>query len=137
MRMDKHLQTMWHEINKAHFDGQLQPLATIDWGKTSGPEGIGAHGKFFQKSKCIVIDEKFNFDEDALHAGDKAEAAKAEVAYRLMMHEMVHQALHQKKAPDPGGHGASFLAEAQRIAQQLGEKPPAAEDLHQWPLLPP
>ena len=34
-------------------------------------------------------------DEDAIRAGDKAEAAKVEVAYRLMLHEMVHQALHQ------------------------------------------
>ncbi len=52
-----------------------------------------------------------------------------------MIHEMVHQALHQKNSPNPGGHGASFLAEAQRIAQQLGEKPPTAEDAHQWPLI--
>ena len=125
---------MWRTINDAHFGGQLTPLATIDWAHTSGPEGIGAHGRYYPKSKCIVIDEKFKFAKDAIHSVNKAELSNAEIAYRLLMHEMVHQALHQNKASKPGGHGTAFLKEAQRIAGQLGEKLPTEGDVDKWPL---
>jgi hypothetical protein len=131
--MDKDLLGMWTDINTNYFAGELQPLAAIDWGETSGSEGIGAHGVFFPKSNCIVIDKKFRFDEEAFRAGDKEEAEKVECAYRLLMHEMVHQALHQTKAPQPGRHGASFLAEAERISKQTGLEPPTAENVHPWP----
>jgi hypothetical protein len=131
--MDKHLHSMWTDINTRYFGGDLQPLAAIDWGEISGPKGIGAHGVFYPKSNCIVIDEKFRFDEAAIKASDKEEEEKLECAYRLLMHEMVHQALHQKKAPDPGKHDESFLAEAKRISTQAGFEPPTAENVHQWP----
>lgn len=131
--MDKHLRTMWEEINQLYFAGELEPLADLDWGETSGKNGIGAHGVFFNKSRAIAIDEKFRFDEEAIKAGDAKEAGNAECAYRLLMHEMVHQALYQKKAPQPGGHGASFLAEAERISKQLGLEPPTAENVNRWP----
>jgi hypothetical protein len=132
--MDRHLQTMWDEINQRHFGGELEPLADIDWAETSGENGIGAHGVFFEKSKAIAIDEKFRFDEEAVKKGDEKETGKVEHAYRLLMHEMVHQALYQKKASQPGGHGASFLAEAERISQQLGLMPPTAQNVQRWPL---
>lgn len=131
--MDKDLLSMWTEINQEYFAGELQPLAAINWEVTSGPEGIDAYGIFVAKSNCIIIDEKFRFDEAAIQAGDKKEEAKAEYAYRLLMHEMVHQALHQKNAPRPGGHGVSFLAEAERISKQMGIEAPTAANVHQWP----
>jgi hypothetical protein len=131
--MDKHLLSMWTEINKEYFGGELQPLAAIDWEETSGSEGIGAHGVFFFKSNCIVIDKKFRFDEEAIRAGNKEEKGKLECAYRLLMHEMVHQASYQKEAPQPGRHGESFLAEAERISKQMGLEVPTAENVHQWP----
>jgi hypothetical protein len=128
--MDKHLQSMWVEINQSFFAGELKPLRDIDWGETSGPNGIGAHGRFF-KSRCIVIDEKFRFDEAAIKAGDKKEEGNAECAYRLLVHEMVHQLLDERNSPQ--GHGASFLAEVQRISKQMGEEPPTAENATRWP----
>jgi len=132
--MDDDLRRMWQEINEDHFAGDLKPLTSIDWAAISGEEGIGALGRFYPKSRCIAIDETFRFNREAIRAEDKIEEIKLEVAYRLLMHEMIHQALHEKKAPNPGGHGASFLEEARRIAQQLGEKTPAEEDARHWPL---
>jgi hypothetical protein len=134
--MDRRLQEMWEEINQRYFSGELEPLADIDWAETSGDNGIGAHGVFFDKSRCIAIDEKFRFDEEAIKAGDEGESRKVECAYRLLMHEMVHQALYQRKAPQPGGHGASFLAEAERISKQLGQEPPTAANVQRWPFDP-
>jgi hypothetical protein len=59
-------------------------LATIDWAPISGPEGIGAHGRYFHRSKCIVIDEKFKFSKDAIRSGDEAEGAKLSEAMRWL-----------------------------------------------------
>jgi hypothetical protein len=94
--MDRRLQEMWEDINPRYFDGELEPLADIDWGETSGPGGFGAHGVYF-KSRCIAIDEKYKFDEEAIRAGNEEEKAKLEVAYGLLMHEMVHQVLYQRE----------------------------------------
>jgi hypothetical protein len=124
---------MWEDINQLYFGGELKPVADIDWGELSGEQGIGAHGVFFDKSRCIAIDEKFRFDEEATKAGSKEEKRKLECAYRLLMHEMVHQALYQRKAPRPGQHGESFLAEAVRISKLLGDEPPTEENVHRWP----
>jgi hypothetical protein len=101
-RMDSQLQKMWEGINQRHFDDELKPLAAVDWDEISGENGIGAHGLFFPKSRCIVIDENFRFDEEAIRAGDEKEKYKAECAYLLLIHEMVHQVLYQRKAPQPG-----------------------------------
>lgn len=131
--MDEDLLSMWSEINKECFSGELQRLAAIDWGEISGSEGIGAHGVFFPVSNCIVIDMKFRFDKEAIRAGDKKERIKLECAYRLLMHEMVHQSLHQKNAARPGRHDKSFLAEAERISKQIGLEAPTAENVHLWP----
>jgi hypothetical protein len=90
------LRGMWEDIKQRYFGGELEPLAAIDWDEISGDNGIGAHGVFFNKSRCIVIDEKFRFVEEAIRAGDEEENRKVECAYRLLMHEMVHQALHQR-----------------------------------------
>jgi hypothetical protein len=129
-----HLQGAWAEINDRHFSGELEPLAAVDWGEISGNQGIGAHGVFFPQSRCIVIDEKFRFVDKLVRAGNEAETCKVEWAYRLLMHEMVHQALFQRNAPKPGKHAEAFLAEAIRISKQLGEEPPIAANVHRWPL---
>jgi hypothetical protein len=97
-------------------------------GPVSGDDAIDAFGAYFPRSKGIVIDERFRPDKDAIRAGDKIEEAKLEVAYRLMIHEMIHQALYQQNAPKPGGHGSSFVDEARRIADQLEIKPPTDDD---------
>jgi len=124
---------MWEEINETYFSGELQPLAAIGWEETSGEDGIGAHGMFVAASRCIIIDQKYRFDADAIREGDENERAKCEIAYRLMMHEMVHQAVHQREGKK-GGHGAPFLAEAERISRLMGEEPPTAENVLRWPL---
>jgi hypothetical protein len=130
--MDHRLESMWTTINETLFEGKLLPLVSVDWGETSGADGIGAHGKFFPKSRCIVIDEKFKFDEDKIREGNKKEEVKAEVAYRLLIHEMIHQSLHQNDAQLPGQHGEAFLAEAQRIAPLLGIEIPTGK-VERWP----
>lgn len=106
--MDRRLQGMWEDINQRNFSGELESPGDIDWGEISGDNGISAHGVFFDKARAIAIDERFKFDEEATKAGDQEETRKAECAYRLLMHEMIHQVLHQRKAPQPGGHGSSF-----------------------------
>lgn len=131
--MDHHLECMWKTINDTLFGGKLLPLTTIDWGDTSGAGGIGAHGKFFPESRCIVIDEKVKFDEAKIREKDRVELAKAEVAYRLLIHEIIHQSLHQNGALLPGQHGEAFLAEAQRIAPLLGIEIPT-DKVDRWPL---
>ena len=132
--MDEDLLNMWNEINKDHFDGALKPLSAISWETLSGPGGIGAHGRFFPQSRVIVIDELFKFDKELMRANDAAELGKFSAAYGVLLHEMVHQALYQRNAPRPGGHGEAFLAEAQRIATRADARLPTAEDVHHWPL---
>jgi hypothetical protein len=124
---------MWEDINRSQFGGELKPLAALDWGELSGENGIGAHGVFFPRSRCIVIDQKFKFDDEAIREGNEEEKRKAEQAYCLLMHEMVHQALYQKRADKPGGHGATFLAEAERISKQMGQELPTSDNVKRWP----
>ncbi|MHC2531853.1 hypothetical protein [Bradyrhizobium diazoefficiens] len=133
-KMNERLESMWREINREFFGDELKPLAEIAFAETSGSGGIGAHGKFFDKSRCIAIDEKFKFDEEAIRGGSAEETNKVELAYRVLMHEMVHQALFERGAEKPGGHGEMFLAEAQRISKQMGEEPPTPENVVRWPL---
>lgn len=132
--MDSELCSMWKDINDKCFGGELLPLADIDWGETSGKNGFRAHGFFSPKSRCIAIDQIFRFSADAIRSGDKTEEANAMIAYGLMMHEMVHQALHQRNVAQPNGHGDAFLEEAQRIAALTGESSPTAENVRSWPL---
>jgi hypothetical protein len=101
-----HLHSMWEDINNRYFGGELKPLA-IGWGGISGPEGIGAHGKFIAASRCIIIDEKFRFDEVAIQNGSEEEERKCEQTYRLLIHEMIHQAVHQRTGAK-GGHGPTW-----------------------------
>ena len=129
--MDHQLESMWKTINTTLFEGKLSPLAAINWEETSGPNGIGAHGKFVPQSKCIMIDQKFRFDEGAK---SPKEIAKRMVALSLLVHEMVHHALHERGAPSPGQHGEAFMAEARRISKIMGGVEPSKEDLAQWPV---
>ncbi|MET2825841.1 hypothetical protein [Mesorhizobium shangrilense] len=132
--MDERLYAMWVQINRTCFDGQLEPLSAIGFEELSGPNGIGAHGKYVLQSKCIMIDKLFEFSEDDRLAGDDEALAKAEIACRLMVHEMIHQALYQHKKPNPGGHGNSFFDEAQRIANLTGDDAPTLETANRWPI---
>jgi hypothetical protein len=132
--MDEHLKSMWEDINKMFFDGKLKELLAIDWGAISGEGTMEAFGRYFQKSKCMIIADRFQFDAARVGAGDEKEGAKAEVAYRLMIHEMIHQALHQRRAPSPGKHRDAFIAEATRIAQCRKEQAPINEaEAARWP----
>jgi hypothetical protein len=133
--MDEHLRSMWKNINQRFFAGVLEELAAIDWGSISGPESMGAFGCYIPESKCIIIADRFKFDAAKIQAGDETENAKCEVAFRLMMHEMIHQALYQKKAPSPGQHRDAFIAEATRIAEHLKVPPPKDEAAAaRWPV---
>lgn len=132
--MDQHLKGMWEAINQQFFGGELEALWAIDWGPISGPGTMEAFGRYIPQSKCIIIADRFQFDADKIRSGDKQEAAKAEIAYRLMLHEMIHQSLHQIKAPSPGQHREAFIAEAERIAVLLKVPPPLNEvDAARWP----
>lgn len=131
--MDDQLERMWTTLNEELFGGKLAPLVAIDWGETSGANGISAHGKFIPRAKCIIIDEKFKFDEQKIRENDKKEEAKLEVAYCLLIHEMIHQSLHENGAQRPGQHGEAFLSEAQRIAARLGIAAPT-DDVSRWPV---
>jgi len=135
---DDLLLSMWTEINAAHFGGTLKPLAEISWLPLSDEEeGIDAFGIYFPKSNAIAIDERFKPDETKVRAGDPTEEAKLEVTYRLVVHEMVHQAARQRQLPRPGGHGESFIAVAAPVAVSLGTEPPTAATADRWPdLLP-
>ena len=131
--MNDDLQSMWNEINAEHFGGELNPVAEIDWAPISGEDGLDAFGAYFPYSNCIVIDERFKFDADMIRAGDEKETARLEVAFRLVLHEMIHQSLYQKMAPKPGGHSQSFVEEATRIAEKLDIQPPTEKDAFCWP----
>ncbi len=135
---DDLLLSMWTEINTLHFGGTLKPLAEIAWLPLSDEEdGIRAFGVYFALSNAIAIDERFKPDEAKAQAGDPTEDAKLEVAYRLLIHEMVHQAAHQRQLPRPGGHGASFIEVATPVAASLETEPPTAATAARWPDLMP
>ncbi|SOC89928.1 hypothetical protein SAMN05421890_4917 [Ensifer adhaerens] len=132
------LRSMWDDINAACFAGELTPPADISWQETGGENGIGAHGVYLPKPNAIAIDERFRPDIAAVKAKDPKEIGKLEIVYRLVIHEMIHQALHQRNAPTPGGHGASFCSEAERVAKLLAASgievvTPTLDNAKYWP----
>lgn len=134
------LRSMWDDINARCFDGELTPPVDISWQETGGENGVGAHGIYFPKVNAIAIDDRFRPDTEAVRSGDRSETMKLEITYRLVIHEMIHQALYQKRAPSPGGHGASFCSEAERVAGLLVANgievvAPTLENAKRWPLL--
>lgn len=132
--MDEHLKSMWEDINERYFGGELEELWAIDWGPISGPGTMEAFGRYIPQSKCMIIADRFQFDAAKIQAGDEKEEAKLEVAYGLMVHEMIHQALHQKQASSPGQHQDAFIAEATRIAERLKVSAPIDKaNSAQWP----
>lgn len=135
---DALLLSMWTNINEEHFGGALKPLAEIGWLPLSdAEEGIDAFGIYFPRSNAIAIDERFRPDEGKASSGDATELAKIEVTYRLVVHEMIHQAAHQQQLPWPGSHGDSFIAVATPVAISLKTAPPTAATADRWPdLLP-
>jgi hypothetical protein len=139
LKMTDILRSMWADINTRYFGGELTPPSDISWQEISGPNGIGAHGVYFDKVNAIAIDQKFRPDLAAVKAKDATEGEKLEIVYRLVLHEMIHQSLHEKHAPSPGGHGASFCSEAERVSKLLAENgievvKPTLENVRQWPL---
>jgi hypothetical protein len=132
--MDTELNALWSTFNTQVFGGELRPLSGIDYGVTSGEDGIGAHGVYFDKANAIVIDEKFRYDRAKVVAGDVIEGAKCEVVMMLLVHEMVHQALHQRQASKPGKHDEAFMAEAARISPLIRvEAPSSKREAEGWP----
>jgi hypothetical protein len=135
--MPERLNSMWEDINTRYFAGELEPLSCIFWDKLTADEGIGAHGFYEWRGRGIVIDDEFKFDDALVAAGDEKENAKMEAAYRLVLHEMIHQALHERGDPRFGKHEKPFLDEAIRIAEIMGMPPPALADVRQWPWIAP
>lgn len=132
--MDPELSALWSNFNTQAFGGELRPLSGIGYDVTSGEDGIGAHGVYFHKSNAIVIDEKFRYDRAKVLAGDLVEMAKCEVVMMLLVHEMVHQALHQRQALRPGKHDDAFMEEAARISPLIEvEGPSSKAEAEGWP----
>ena len=118
--MDRDLLDIWQTINKDCFGGRLRVVTDIDWHQLSGEDNLDAFGIYIPQVGSIAIDERFKFDKARCAARDEVELAKVEVAYRIVMHEMIHQALHQKEVDGFGGHGTEFVDEAAPIAAKLG-----------------
>lgn len=136
--MNDILESMWQEINQIYFNNELQPLADIEWCETGGEHGIGAHGVYFPKSHAIAIDQRFKFEIQKLVVKNAESQVNADFNYRLMLHEMIHQSLHEKGVLDFGKHRSSFVEEAERIAKILKENgievdPPTADNAYRWP----
>lgn len=135
---DDLLTALWTDINAEHFAGSLRPLAQIAWLPLSDEdEGIEAFGVYIAKSHAIAIDERFKPDEAKVGDGDARETAKLEVVFRLMVHEMIHQAAHQQQLPSPGQHGSSFITVATPVAASLGTAAPTPSTAPRWPDLVP
>jgi hypothetical protein len=133
---DEYLERTWQALNKDCFEGKLDELWALGWGELSGPNGIGAHGFYRPQSKCIVIDSRFKPDWEKALENNAAELVKADLAVRLLAHEMLHQALHQRNASRAGQHGEAFIDEATRISGIMNWHAPADEkEAAQWPLL--
>ena len=133
--MNERLNSMWAEINKRFFNDELKPLALIDWDEIGGDEGLNAHGFYEKRGRGIYIDDEFEFDEDRVISGDAKEHAKVEASYLILLHEMIHQALHERGDPNFGQHQQPFLDEAVRIAAIMKVEPPTLDAVNQWPRL--
>lgn len=131
---DDLLLSIWTQINSEHFNGMLNPLAEIAWLPLSDEEeGIEAFGIYFSESNAIAIDERFKPDEIKIAANDPRESAKLEVTYCLVLHEMVHQAAHQRRLPNTAGHGNSFISVATPVALSFHVDPPNTATASRWP----
>ena len=129
------LMDMWVSNNERFFGGKLKPPLEITWQELSGENGMGCHGVYFDKSNCIAIDEKFKFDPAMVELVED-EARKANIADCLVLHEMIHQAMHQNGEPKFGKHGEAFIREASRVALIAGGTAPTSrEEAERWPLL--
>lgn len=131
--MDAELLSMWREINLRHFAGELEEPTTIFWEPlTGGPDSLEAFAIYLPYARSIAIDSRFQFDPERIES-DETEGAKLEAAYRILIHEMIHQAQYQRKSPSPGGHGKSFIEIATPVAESLGLSAPTADDAPEWP----
>lgn len=138
--MSEALISLWKDLNKDFFQSNLKPVAEISWQEISGDEGIGAFGLYRHKSRIIIIDNKFQFDE-RLFETDEQERLKCECTFRILLHEMVHQSLHEQNSSNPGGHGEPFILEASRVAailRSMGHtvEEPSLKNSKTWPGLP-
>jgi len=125
---------MCNDINEQGFVPRLSRPADIDWhALTGGEDSLGAFAVYLRFTRGIAIDERFRFSPDAMRAGDAREEAKLEVAYRLVVHEMVHQDQYELKANGRGGHGASFIEIATPVADALRMPAPTADTAKKWP----
>lgn len=131
--MDGALLAMWRELNYRLFDGSLKEIVDIDWHALAGDDNLNAYGLFMHKVRCIAIDEQFRFDTAGVEAGVASEIAKKEISYLLVVHEMIHQALHEKGVERFGRHGAEFVEMATSITPKLGITAPTEMDAHRWP----
>jgi hypothetical protein len=136
-QMDSRLFFLWRQLNDEFFDGELSPVSDVGWHPLSGAENLEAFGIYMHRHNAIALDGRFKPDSALYRAGDEAEEAKGEVAWRLLLHEMIHQAQYQRQLERPGGHGASFVAVATQIAEKLGEAPPTEATASRWPELGP
>lgn len=133
--MDSRLFLMWRELNHNLFENELEPVTDISYFPLTREEGIDAFGVYFQGHNAIVLDERFRPDPALHRAGDPVEEAKGEVVTRLLIHEMIHQAQHQRGLERAGGHGVSFIAVAGPIAEKLGVATPTEATAGRWPEL--
>jgi hypothetical protein len=133
--MDNDLKCIWDGINDEFFDCRLNAPSDIDWHLLSGADNLEAFGMYLPWPKSIAIDEQFRFDRGRCDAGDEAEMVKVKIVFCLVLHEMIHQSLHQKGEARFGKHGAEFVAEATPISARLGIAPPTELNAHRWPIL--
>lgn len=133
--MDRELLKIWHNINDDYFDGRLCTITDIDWHPLSGNNNLNAFGIYLHRVKSIAIDERFKFDKAKCESQDEAELAKVEIVFRLVLHEMIHQWLHQKGIKRFGAHGDDFIAEATMLSEKLDIDPPAEHNAYCWPNL--
>jgi len=130
------LMDQWRKLNDDHFGGRLQEPPEVDW-----VEGISAFGQFGRVFGAIGINAQFRDVEESVRAAKVSkrmptdeECARLVFVLGILLHEMVHQALHSDGSRS-GAHADEFVAMANSIDQVAELKWPVctADNAARWP----
>lgn len=126
--LDPKLLQLWRDINARGFQGSLAPPQGLGWLTQAEREALG--GDLWGVATpmgLIGIDDRLRpsslpaeyFNDPSKEAEVDREAAKLTAATMVLIHEMVHQALHQ--ADVRHDHDAAFVSRALAVHGCLSE----------------
>lgn len=145
----QYLREIWRELNQNCFNSALREPNNIGWLDLSGEEDLEQNnGYYFPNYESISLSHRFQYAEEQaqkceeigadqkLSPAEKIESINKyqaiEIIYRILAHEMVHQAAHQA-GESPSSHEGVFTKHAKGVVDYFNIPDPKGKDAEIWP----